>query len=65
MKMHNETLEEANLLFELIKTMLITGLPQTQITKYLKSHTHYEIRNGRYIDWEFVVEDLVSFIKSE
>jgi hypothetical protein len=50
MKMHNETLEEANLLFEMIKTMLMTGLPQTQINLYLKRHTHYEIRNGRYID---------------
>jgi len=65
MKMHNETLEETNLLFEMIKTMLITGLPQTQINLFLKSHTHYEIRNGRYIDWAFVVEDLVSFIRSE
>ena len=45
MKMHNETLEEANLLFEMIKTMLITGLPQTHIGNLLKSYTHYEIRN--------------------
>lgn len=45
MKMHNETLEEANLLFEVIKTMLITGLPQTQINKLLKTYTHYEVRN--------------------
>jgi len=50
MTLHNETLEEANLLFEMIKTMLITGLPQTQINKYLKTHTHLEVRNGRYID---------------
>jgi len=63
--MHNETLEEANLLFEMIKTMLITGLPQTEINKFLKFHTHYEIRNWRYLDWEFIVKDLVSFIRSE
>lgn len=50
MKMHNETLEEANLLFEMIKTMLITGLPQTEVSRFLKFHTHYEIRNGKYVD---------------
>jgi len=61
MKLHSETLEEANLLFEMIKTMLITWLSQTQITQFLRRYTHYEIRNGRYVNWKFVVEDLVSF----
>lgn len=61
MKLHSETLEEANLLFEMIKTMLITRLSQTQITKLLRRYTHYEIRNGRYVSGKFVVEDLVSF----
>ncbi len=50
MKMNYETLEEANLLFEMIKTMLITGLSQTRIAQLLKQYTHYEIRNGEEID---------------
>ena len=61
MKLHSETLEEANLLFEMIKTMLLTGLSQTQITQFLRRYTHYEIRNGRYVNGKFVVDDLISF----
>jgi len=61
MKLHSETLEEANLLFEMIKTMLITWLSQTQINQLLRRYTHYEIRNGRYVNGKFVVEDLILF----
>lgn len=49
MKIHCELLEEVNLLFEMIKTMLITGLSQTKINQLLKKYTHYEIRNGKFV----------------
>lgn len=39
-----ELLEEVNLLFEMIKTILITGLSQSKITPLLTQYTHYEIR---------------------
>ena len=63
MKIHSETLEEVNLLFEMIKIMLLTGLSQTQISKYLKRYSHFEIRNDRYINGQLVVEDLIAFDK--
>ena len=40
-----ENLEEVNSLFELIKTMLLTQLPQTKIKQLLRDFTHSEIRN--------------------
>ncbi len=54
-----EHLEEVNLLFELIKTMMITGISQTMIKRYLKEYTHTEIRNWRYEDWVFIVDNIV------
>ena len=57
--LNHDHLEEVNLLFELIKTILITELSQTMIKRYLKEYTHTEIRNWRYEDWVFIVEDLV------
>jgi len=55
-----ENLEEVNLLFELIKTMLLTWLSQTMIKRYLKEYTHTEIRNWTYEDWIFIAPDLVT-----
>lgn len=55
-----DNLEEVNLLFELIKTMLLTWLSQTIVKRYLKEYTHTEIRNWKYEDWVFIVEDLVT-----
>ena len=54
-----ENLEEVNCLFELIKTMLLTWLSQTEIKKYLKEYTHSEIRNWIYEDWVFIAPDLI------
>lgn len=54
-----ELLEEVNLLFEMIKTMLITGLPQSKITPLLTKYTHYEIRRWTYSRWKFRVDHLV------
>lgn len=59
MKVHYELLEEVNILFEMIKTMLITGLSQTKIKQLLKKYTHYEIRNGKLINWKFIIADLI------
>ena len=61
MNIHSETLEEVNLLFEMIKTMLITWLSQTKISRLLKRYTHYEIRNWKYVNGKFIVEDLIDF----
>jgi hypothetical protein len=55
-----ENLEEVNLLFELIKTMLLTWLSQTMIKRYLKEYTHTEIRNWVYENWVFIAPDLVT-----
>lgn len=52
-----ENLEEVNSLFELIKTMLLTQLPQTKIKQLLRDFTHTEIRNWKYENWEFIVTD--------
>ncbi len=57
--LHYEALEEVNLLFETIKTILITWLPNKNISKLLKDYTHYEIRSGDFIDGKFIVHDLV------
>ena len=54
-----ENLEEVNTLFELIKTMLLTWLSQTETKRYLKEYTHSEIRNWIYEDWVFIAPDLV------
>jgi hypothetical protein len=54
-----ENLEEVNCLFELIKTMLLTWLSQTETKKYLKEYTHSEIRNWIYEDWVFIAPDLI------
>lgn len=56
---NQEQLEEINLLLELIKTMFITWLSQTNIKQLLKEYTHSEIRNGKYVDWEFVIKDQI------
>ena len=55
-----ENLEEVNSLFELIKTMLLTQLSQTKIKQLLRDFTHSEIRNWKYINWEFVVTNLIT-----
>jgi len=47
MKIKYERLEEANMLFETIKTILMTGLSQTKINGLLDRYTHFEIRNGK------------------
>lgn len=54
----SDNIEEVNGLFELIKTMLLTWLSQTQTKQYLKEYTHTEIRNWFYDDWVFIVKDL-------
>jgi len=56
----SENLEEVNSLFELIKTMLLTQLSQTKIKQLLRDFTHSEIRNWKYINWEFVVTNLIT-----
>ena len=55
-----ENLEEVNSLFELIKTMLLTQLSQTKIKQLLRDFTHSEIRNWKYINWEFVITNLIT-----
>ena len=55
-----ENLEEVNSLFELIKTMLLTQLPQTKIKQLLRDFTHSEIRNWKYKNWEFIVTNLIT-----
>lgn len=59
MKTNYEHLEEVNTLFEVIKTMLITGLSQRQVRKHLTTYTHSEIRNGKCVNGRFVVADEV------
>ncbi len=49
-----ENLEEVNLLFELVKTILLTWLSQTKVKQFLREYTHTEIRN-----WEFIIANLV------
>lgn len=56
---NQEQLEEINLLLELIKTMFITWLSQTNIKQLLKEYTHSEIRNWKFVDWEFVIKDQI------
>jgi hypothetical protein len=56
----SENIEEVNGLFELIKTMLLTWLSQTKVKQLLKDYIHTEIRNWKYINWEFIVTDLVT-----
>ena len=58
--LNHDQLEEVNLLFELIKTMLLTWLSQTMTKRYLKEYTHTEIRNWIYEDWVFIAPDLVT-----
>lgn len=60
MKTNYDQLEEVNLLFELIKTMLITWLSQTKVRQFLREYTHLEIRNWNYVNWEFVITNLVN-----
>ncbi len=60
MKTNYEHLEEVNSLFELIKTMLLTQLSQTKIKQLLRDYTHSEIRNWKYINWKFIVSDLIT-----
>ena len=55
-----ENIDEVNWLFELIKTMLLTQLSQTKIKQLLRDFTHSEIRNWKYINWEFVVTNLIT-----
>ena len=54
-----ENLEEVNLLIELVKTILLTWLSQTKVKQLLRDHTHTEIRNWKYVNWEFVITNLV------
>lgn len=57
--LNHDQLEEVNLLFELCKTILLTWLSQTKVKQYLKEYTHSEIRNWKYINWEFVIKHLI------
>ena len=54
-----ENLEEVNLLIELVKTILLTWLSQTKVKQLLREYTHTEIRNWKYVNWEFVITNLV------
>ena len=56
----SENLEEVNLLFELIKTILLTWLPQTKVKQLLRDYTHSEIRNWKYENWEFIIKNLIT-----
>lgn len=53
-------LEEVNWLFEMIKTIMITKLSQTKVKQLLRDYTHSEIRNWKYVKWEFIVTDLIT-----
>jgi hypothetical protein len=52
-------IEEVNCLFEMIKTIMITRLPQTKIKQLLREYTHSEIRLWKYINWDFIIKDKV------
>jgi hypothetical protein len=59
MKTNYEHLEEVNSLFELIKTMLLTWLSREKTIRFLKDYTHSEIRNWKYVNWEFIITNLI------
>ena len=52
-------LEEINCLFEMIKTIIITKLPQTKIKQLLREYTHSEIRLWKDENWEFIIKDRI------
>ncbi len=58
MKKYNH-IEEINCLFEMIKTIMITKLPQTKIKQLLREYTHSEIRLWKDENWEFVIKDRI------
>lgn len=59
MKAKYEHLEEVNMMFEIIKTMLLTWLAETKVRRLLKNYTHFEIRGGKIKNGKFVVTDLI------
>lgn len=59
MKAKYEHLEEVNMMFEMIKTMLLTWLAETKVKKLLKNYTHFEIRSGKLREGKFVITDLI------
>lgn len=56
-KVTHKQVDEVNMLFEMIKTILITWLSAQKVKKFLKTYTHYEIRCGHYEGGKFVVEN--------
>ena len=58
-KIQYKEIDEVNMLFEMIKTILITWLSSKKVKKLLKTHTHYEIRCGHYEGGKFVLENHV------
>ena len=59
-KIQHKQVDEVNMLFEMIKTILITWLSAQKVKKLLKTHTHYEIRCGHYEGGKFVVNNIVT-----
>jgi hypothetical protein len=59
MNINYRQIDEVNMLFENIKTILITWLPQARVKKLLKKYTHNEIRCWERINNKFVITDLV------
>lgn len=59
MNIKHKQIDEANMLFEIIKTILITWLPHKKVRKLLKKYTHCEIRNWKAVKGKFIVADLV------
>ena len=60
----HKQIDEVNMMFETMKTILITWLSQSQVKKLLKSYTHYEIRWGSFVKGKFVVNDLIMHDKA-
>jgi hypothetical protein len=52
-------IDEANMLFEIIKTILITWLSHKKIKKLLNKYTHHEIRQWKSINNNFIISDLI------
>ena len=52
-------IDEVNMLFEIIKTILMTWLPHKKIRKLLSKYTHHEIRCWKIVGNKFIVADLV------
>lgn len=59
MNIKYQQIDEANILFEIIKTILITWLSNKKVKKLLAKYTHYEIRNWKTVKGKFIVSDLI------